>query len=198
MKTLGRMRGFLLALALAVTWCASAEEESYIYWMVDWEPVLDESPLTGSANARFMACSDSGELFYLTPYAQNYSSGGLTPVELVPGLSGEAPTFRIDDLTDDGPRYTLLDGHIADDIRYYVELINDSGDIIGRSVEGIGYSTAFDAGMVLQWDGKSQIYTPSDPWSVSTFVSVPEPNSALLMVLGLALVALRRRTHTHA
>ena len=195
MKMLGRMRGFILALALAATWCASAEEESYIYWMVDWEPMLDESPLTGSANARFLACSDSGEMFYLTPYAQDYSSGGLTPVELVPDLSREAPTLRIGDLTDDGPRFARLDGHIANDFRYYVELLNDSGDLIGRSIEGIGYSTALADGMVLQWDGSSQIYTPPDPWTVTTFSSVPEPNSALLMALGLVLLALRRRPH---
>ena len=194
---MGRMREFVLALVLAATCCAVAEE-SYIYWMVDWDATLDGRPLTGSANARFVAYADPGtwsDGICLQPFVQDYTSGGLTPVELAPAFPKETQTFRIADLTDDSPRFAWLNGQTADDVRYYVEILNDSGDLIGRSTEGISYSTAFANEYVLLAEEGVQQLEPAYWWSVTTFASVPEPNSALLTALGLVLLALRRRPH---
>ena len=193
MKMLGRMRGFILAMALTAAWSASAEEESYLYWLIDWAdgykaPTLDDEPLSGSATAKVVGYTDT------TSWSDGVALKLYSDTDLA--LLGESAAIK--DLTWDSPRYAKFGGVTEDNVLYFVELYNDSGEFLGRSTDSISFQQALADGMVLQWDGSSQIYTPPDPWTVTTFVSVPEPNSALLMALGLALVALRRRTHTHA
>ena len=184
------LRGFILALALAATYCAPAEE-SYIYWLVDWDddleaPTLDGKALSGPATLKVVSYADT----------VTWSDGVCLQLYTTTAPMVEiGESVRTPDIADDGPRFARIGDRSDDGLRYYVELYNDSGDILlGRSTEGISLAEARN----MIWVDRDGDLTPSPPdeyWSVTAFASVPEPSSALLTALGLALLALRRRPH---
>ena len=170
-----------MSLMLGVS-CAFASDDMYLYWMLD-EPTLGESAGSGEATVKIAQFngtewSKGGESGYLTMY---YDTGS--------GKSASGGTeLAFSDISDASPVYAFMGSSGADAYTYFVEIYNDSG--IYHS-DGMSYSSLSAYISTI----KSGMATPSDPMGVTAFTygAVPEPTSGLLLLLGVAGLALRRK-----
>lgn len=71
---------------------------------------------------------------------------------------------------------------------FYVELINSSGEAIARSGTEL-YADLASNGYIAE--GASEVAMAT--WHPSGYKAVPEPTSALLMMMGVAFLGLKRR-----
>ena len=160
-------KALAFAAALAAFGPASAGVDSYLYWMVAETPTYDaNSGKEGPVSYDYAMVSTDGGSTFLTLYGTE----GSLETEI---LDGNTPAYAGFDSTQ--PFSTFL-------FRLYDE--NDSP--VGWST--LPYSTAMANGNVF--DDPTQgsyagLYTVSQV--------VPEPTSGLLLALGGALLALRRR-----
>lgn len=73
---------------------------------------------------------------------------------------------------------------------FYIELYDANEKVVGRS-QALTYS---DASNLAQFESLSEAQTSLAVWNGgNTYTAVPEPTSGLLMLLGMAGLALRRR-----
>ena len=183
------MKKLVLLSAFAVALCASAANtDSYMYWMVSDSASgtgADNNPLAGNKYSAMVVAIDTaaGEWEYgAGNYLTIYSSinGGLT--ELGKSVSGIQFGSNPDNLA----YFVKLADCVGANWTYFVEIYNE-GKIFAHS-EALPYDQASIAGL-------SGMATPGKIWMPATFVpaAVPEPNSALLMLIGCAALALRRR-----
>ena len=188
------MKRLFLMVCVFSALTALAAEDSYLYWMVaDEITVLDAQgdavafSWDDKVTAKVVAYDsstwkpgDSEAPLFL--YGQDPSTGGLKPVE------GEN-YVKLNG--DNSPYYALIGSGVQESAwSYFIELYNDQG-FIGRSSEGLDYATAVSRDYLMG----SDLQPGGGLWSVSQFTTTPapEPNSALLMLIGCAALALRRR-----
>ena len=173
-----------------------AAEDSYLVWMVNSDAAFGggaHAPATpGTYYAKVIGFADGAydydkrsEANYLTLYVPGNPdiSGDVAGVKIGAGPSTPAYYASLADIgTESG----------AGAYTFFVELYNDStaATPFARS-EGISYSQASSLGYIASMSFTTGV--PGNPWAVSSFVAVPEPNSALLLLLGCAALALRRR-----
>ena len=174
----------LIACAVLIGATCAFAEDSYLFWMIDsMATITDGGTLpSGSVGVRISAFQSGTEWVYgggenyLTIF--NYSSGTIgTPIgEKADNVSYGSPLFA-----------KIPGGNQGEGWTYYVELYNDSS-IFARSATPLAYS----AESVAALEGMSR---PGTLWNVKAFVpaAVPEPSSGLLLLLGVAGLALRRR-----
>ena len=159
----------------------SAAEDSYLYWMVSdnasgWG--WDGQALNGDYTAKIVA------------FKGDWAGTGGSPLDI--GINENGSYLLL------GNEVSVTFGQSADnfqylaklaadwsDFSYFVEIYNDSKNLVARS-EGLFYAQENIA--VL-----SGLNTPATPWMVASFTPAPEPNSALLLLIGCAALALRRR-----
>ena len=181
------MKKLLLLSVLLVALCATAED-SYIYWMVsDSATMEDGTALTPTAawTAKVVAFNKevSDSWIYGGGQALDvYSSGANGTLGSPRGDSG------VNFFSKDGnlPYYVNLASSVGGNWTYFVELYND-GKIFAHS-EALPY----DEASIAVLTGTT---APGTLWNVTAFVpaAVPEPSSGLLLLLGVAGLALRRR-----
>ena len=180
----------LAVLALAPTCCGAAEGGEVLWWLIgkNYESIEGETAQgttmtakdLGVNGARVRYESDSGS-GYLTLYAldadDNYveynGTGGIK-------LAAEG--------------FASLDGLSAASCSFVIELGNcDNGQWLGTSMESApaGYATLAAAQHIATWKDLDATY--SRPWTPTEFRVVPEPNSGLMLLVGGALLALRRK-----
>lgn len=159
----------LLSVLLVLGAIAASAEDSYLYWMVG-----DGAPAYSSAKVKAFEGGDY--LTILNAYGDEIGYS-ITTEQMSDNM---ASTFGLYAALGADPTYSS----------FVIELYNDSG-FVGQSE--ITYSQAlannyitFDNSMVL----------PA-MWAPTTF-AIPEPNSALLMLLGCAVLGLRRRRQCKA
>ena len=171
----------ICAIALSVGAFAT---DSYLYWMVDenvtWaEGTATSTPTYNAARVGYAAADGSGT----TTYLSLYSAGG-TALE-----SGKTTA-----LDSDVGLAALYAGAIADTYKtasysFFIELLNDS-TVVGTSEKLAG--NALSSYLTSSMGATNQ---PGEVWNGGTFTTaaIPEPTSGLLMLVGLAGLALRRK-----
>ena len=182
------MKQIVLALALAGVFCASAAEDSFLYWMVgdtDGAPKLDGNTIQGPYKAKVVALEGS-----LETQDWVYQGTGGNYLNLYYDMSDAALVGKVVTLPGNGSNLSYFAGlgnTASGGWTYFIELYNDAGGIFAHS-EALPYNEQSIAYL-------STMRTPGTLWNVTAFVpaAVPEPNSALLMLIGCAALALRRR-----
>ena len=174
------MKKLIACAVLIGATCAFAEvEDSYLFWMVNSNPTIEGGTMpAGSVGVKVSAIKGSdwtyggGDYLMLNAYSDDGTVG--SAFDQMPNLNYGSPLFA------------KVTGHLEGDWTYYVELYND-GRIFARS-EGLPYN----ADSIVRIAGMAK---PGTLWQVSKFVSatVPEPSSGLMLLLGVAGLALRRR-----
>lgn len=161
---------------------ASFADESYLYWMVGMDDVAKDIVYN---SVKFMAYDQSGVGTALTV--------GLNSQGQWAALSATGNEYSKSDLAateaSGSGFYASLGQYAATGYTYVIELWNDS-KFVAQGYDPLSYSDASQyLAMTSAGTGLQQL---ADAWKPSSY-AVPEPNSALLMVLGCAALALRRR-----
>ena len=182
---------FLFALAGALG-VSAADTDSYIYWMVPESASGTGGHyggetfdlVGGSYTAKIVAFeSNKGWSESGGTYLNVYSSSADNGFEQLP--NGAA--VKIGD--DNVPYFASIATGVGAGYTYFVELWNDGGlgKVVAHSEEGLPYSEA----TIVALSGLSA--PGAKAWAPTAFVPAPEPNSALLLLIGCAALALRRR-----
>lgn len=166
------MKKAFLAMAILGATVASAAD-SYLYWMVS-----ESAPSYSYARVRDLA--DSSESGYLTLYNSEYTSQGTS-----------ANVATIEEARDWGD--SMLAGLLSTDLTksYIVELYNSDNKFVAQSaaITGSALADYISTGSMSPAIGGA--------WAASSF-AIPEPSSGLLMLVGCAVLGLRRRKQKNA
>ena len=179
---------FILSIAIA----SLSSQAAYLYWQVgDVEGLEDE--VTGGA---LIAKDAAGNTYDVTSYFL-YADPD----------TGETSWMAVDDTTvktQSGITQYAADisDYASSGYSYYVELSNESGATVARS-DSIGYGTyeytsytsAAESTTVLPSAASASIWHAS---GTGGYTPVPEPTSGLMLLLGAAMLGLKRKNRSIA
>lgn len=152
--------------------------DSYLYWL----PPDETMGLNGSYTAKVIAGGSSWA------WNGDGTGGAGTYLNLYDGTGanlGMSAGVEFGAFADNGTFFANAAGY-TDGYTYYIELWNDKS-LVGIS-DGLTYSAAGLGAL-------AGLGTPGTLWQGMNFVAapIPEPNSGLLMLIGCALLGLRRK-----
>ena len=167
-------KAILLALVSAA-FCASADDQ-YLYWMISDTAMLGTEAIpAGSYSAKVGYIGGDGQSQYLDLYT---TGGSLTPLN--------DKVLDIANIQDNVPTFAKISG-LGEGTSFFIELLNAAHtEVVGTHEFSYADITDFIAAV----DGMA---TPGSAYTISNFTPVPEPTSGLLMLVGLAGLALRRK-----
>ena len=170
--------------------CRAADGGELLHWMIMSTDFITGTAVDGSTytaaelgvnGARIRYEGTDGSSGYL-PIIGVTSGGNNTPFEGAAGVG--VP----------GGYYASLGSYTGDAYSYVLELGNwSSGSWTGTAMESkpTSYTYLNENLHIAQWEGITPSY--ARPWTPTEFTVVPEPTGGLLILLGGALLALRRR-----
>lgn len=196
MKAMKSILFFFVTLAASV--CGAAEGGEVLWWLVgkDYQSLSgtteDGTTMTagelGVTDARIRYTSDDGSSSgYLTMFGVN-DDGSVTVYDGSAGMGGEhgvgLPAGFFGDLS----------GLSGTSYSFTLELGNwANGQWANTSMESesVSYSALANAGHISKWE--STVPSSGYPWKPTSFTVVPEPASGIMVLVGGALLALRRK-----
>lgn len=167
-----------LVCAFAVILAAAVVNAEAMYWQVNTLQTNAKDYTMAQVRVYRDGVATGIYLNVLDESSGTWSTGG----GLV-STSAEGAWFDLTDYTSESPAYSFV-----------LELVNDNLDVMGSSAGAAGsgpvaYSSLGD-GVVQNFDSIAPLNYTS--WNAG-FVDIPEPTSALMMLLGASLLALRRK-----
>lgn len=173
------MKKILFALAVAV--CAISAQASYLYWQVDTGAMgitaensnyyFNGHQITG---INFMDV-ESGTVLNAYDVADGYKATGMDMIQY------SDSTWVVDLNTSGATGYA-----------FYVELIGYDNAVYGADTGTIGVTATYEASTMKEYIGSSLHSVPAAIWHGGA-VAAPEPTSAMMILLGLAGLALKRK-----
>ena len=182
----------LASVFVATVSCEAAEGGEVLWWMVgeDYKSITgtvtsDRSTMTaeqlGVTDARIRWQDESGKFGYLTLYGLD-ADGNVHTLEGSAGVGLPAEFFGdLGGLSDESYSFVLELGNYYD------------GSWVHTSMESevVKYETLVANKHISEWRETTPTY--GTPWKPTNFTVVPEPNSGLMLLVGGALLMLRRR-----
>lgn len=172
------MRKLMAMAIVALSAFAASADDSYLYWMVNTDDGTAAKFTYDTVQVRAYETAagvDSGS--YLTLYYGNGAAVGGTSVGKDLATSGL-------------PFYASLASAMGSSFSYVVELFHD-GAKVGQS-ESLFFTDAMAENYVAFATSTGTLPAMAT-WMAGGFRVVPEPNSAVLLLLGCAALALRRK-----
>lgn len=189
---------FFLAVAMMASVCGAAEGGEVLWWLIgDGYESLEGTTEDGrtmtagelgvtDVRIRYES-SDGSSSGYLTLFGVN-DDGSVSVLDGSAGIGGEhgvgLPAGYFGDLS----------GLSGASYNFVVELGNwESGRWTNTAMESekVAYDTLVASKHITEWEGTSHSY--GTPWSPTSFSVVPEPASGIMVLVGGALLALRRK-----
>lgn len=185
-KTIFGLLFILGALSLRAN---DSANDSYIYWLqgtAQGDGTLD--PLSGTYTARLVAMKGSDWVWGNGTYLDLYRAGeGGTPN---PSVKYDTAIVDLTTARNNVPLYGNITSLGSGTYTYFIELFNEQNQIFARSLTGL--SLTEDSPYVYTTD--TAMALPANGFSAPVFTAAtPEPTSGMLLLLGSALLALRRK-----
>ena len=163
------MKKAIFSLAFLTALVATAD--TYLYWMIG-----NVGDYSGYAYAKIKDTSNNS---YLNLYYEDIASIGTQVSE---------STINSYQTANHG-LYAALAGCTAGTSSFVIELYNDQ-DVFMAQSESLSYT---DPSIYVAHFVSGSIEAPAQMWAPTSY-AVPEPNSALLLMLGFAVLGLKRKT----
>lgn len=182
------LRSLFLSLFVLASGSVIADEAGVLLWMVDTPEIVDRGSVDGYVSpegltataARVVATDADGVSVYLNLC---YDAGDGSFVETEISMATLTSDYRA------GPLWASLSSlSDAESYNYAIEL----GTLVGGEWNILAVSDSRTFSQLenfVQYDAMS---VPIDIWTPQAY-SVPEPTSGLLILIGVALLALRRK-----
>jgi phage-related tail fiber protein len=189
--TVKMVQCILLCAVMCIAGGLRAEDGGEVIWWLMGDPKNITAEKDGEiynaakmgVNAARIRYENESERGYLSIYAYASADDTVYPTY----GDGEAAYVP-------GAYFASLNGLSGASYSYVIELGNWSdGSWTGASMESaaVSYSDLQAKDAIATWTDKTPTY--SQPWTPTQFHVVPEPNSGLMLLVGGALLALRRR-----
>lgn len=170
------MKQFILGLSLVAALIVRADD-SYLYWLVD-----NDSSMYKYDTVKVAAVNQSWDVNYLTLTTENFDELGTS---ISQKSVGEAADLGF------GFYAKVLQEYASDSYSFFVELWNGD-EVVANSGTGKSWSSVQD--MIYR---NAMNMGTGETWTTSTSTfqpgAIPEPTSGMMVLLGMAALALRRR-----
>lgn len=178
--------------AICLAGTASADEAGILYWMVNNPTIVRNGETVASlkdytspegyvADAARVVATKDGETVFLNLYEGTTVGGDFSLTEMIDiDLDGDFCA---------GPVVASLPGLNAESYTYAIEL--GAFDSVGGWVT-LAVSDPRTFGEIAEFSKLDGLSLPAAIWNPTTY-NVPEPTGGLLSLLGLAVLALRRK-----
>jgi hypothetical protein len=186
-------RGAVMLLVAMVSFSALADSEMVLWWLVGNDTDTEDlSDITINTFHQGQQTAESMDVHYAR--MKVVGTGGVEDYLSILNLDDSTPP-TIPSINIPGEAYsTVITPYASPSYSFIIELgnwENDTWTMVAMS-EAVSYTQLVNDHHVNVWSDQTLNPQVPDVWAVSSY-TVPEPTSGLLLIVGGALLALRRR-----